>query len=217
MKKSLFIFLRVIFVLFVLVGLAAGGLYFYYQHQSTRGIQESLNLMDAPVIGDRNRPMTIVEFFDYRCSHCSTMSHLVDEAIANDQDIKLVLRPVVLGDPESFKIATLVLTADMQRPGATEALHRQIMNLADIPSYEQVKAMASALGIDVAAAESGKNAEISRAIISQNTQLVRDIGFYGVPALVIGDKGFMPQGVMPGVNELRLMILDAKSRVEKSK
>lgn len=217
MKKFLFVFLRVIFVLAVLCGCVAGGLYFYYQHQSSRAIQESLNLMDAPVIGERTRPLTIVEFFDYRCSHCSTLSRLVDEATVNDQDVKLVLRPVVLGDPESFKIATLVLAADMQKPGATEALHRQIMGLSDVPGYEQVKAMAAALGVDAAAAESGKNADIIRAIISQNTQMVRDIGFYGVPALVIGDKGFMPQGVMPGVNELRLMILDAKSRLIKSK
>lgn len=217
MKKPLTIFLRVIFVLFVLGGLAVGGLYFYYQHQSSRGIQDSLSLMDAPVIGDRNRPLTIVEFFDYRCSHCSILSRIVDEAIAGDKDVKLVLRPVVLGDPDSFKIATLVLAADMQKPGTTEVLHRQIMGLSDVPSYAQVRAMAEALGIDAAAAESGKNADIIRAIISQNTQLVRDIGFYGVPALVIGDKGFMPQGVMPGVNELRLMMIDAKSRLIKSK
>jgi len=35
-----------------------------------------------------------------------------------------------------------------------------------------------------------------------------------VPALVIGDKGYVPFKTMPGINELRLMMIDAKTRLQ---
>jgi protein-disulfide isomerase len=211
MKKSFFIFLRVIFIIGVMLVATFYGFKFYYQTQSDRGIEKSLVADNLPVIGQTDAPFTIVEFFDYRCSHCSAMSKLVDEAVRNDPHIKILLRPVVLSDDESLKISTLVLAADSQKQGATLSLHKDIMALPSVPTYDSVKALATSKGINIEQAE--KDGESFKPIVAQNTSLVVDIGFYGVPALVIGDKGFMPQSEMPGVNELRLMIIDAKQRL----
>lgn len=211
MKKFFFIFLRVIFIIGVMLVATFYGFKFYYQTQSDRAIEKSLVADNLPVIGQVDAPFTIVEFFDYRCSHCSTMSKLVDEAVRNDSHIKILLRPVVLSDDESLKISTLVLAADSQKQGATLSLHKDIMALPSVPTYDSVKALAVSKGINIEQAE--KDGESFKPIVVQNTSLVVDIGFYGVPALVIGDKGFTPQDQMPGVNELRLMIIDAKQRL----
>lgn len=212
MKKPLFIFLRVIFIIGVMLVATFYGFKFYYQAQSYRGIEKALVVDGPPVIGKTDAPFTIVEFFDYRCPHCSAMSKLVDEAVRNDPHIKILLRPVVLSDDESLKISTLVLAADSQKQGATISLHKDIMALPSIPTYNSVKDIAVSKGIDIKQAEN--DGESFKPLVTQNTALITDIGFYGVPALVIGDKGFMPQGqVLPGVNELRLMIIDAKKRL----
>lgn len=211
MKKALFIFLRVIFVLITMMVMAFFGLKFYYQAQSTNAIEKSLVSDSLPIIGKKDAPFTIVEFFDYRCPHCPVLTKLVDEAVNNDPDIKIVLRPAILTDEESLKIALLVLAADSQRAGATVMLHQEIMGLSSIPSYETVKAIAESNGINIAQAE--KDGEAFKPQIQKNTALVAEIGFYAVPSLVIGDKGFVPQERMPGINELRLMIIDAKQRM----
>jgi protein-disulfide isomerase len=212
MKKSLFIFLRVIFIIGIMLAATFYGFKFYYQSQSDRAITKSLVTDNLPIIGQIDAPLTIVEFFDYRCPHCSAMSKLVDEAVRNDPQIKIVLRPVVLSGDESLKISTLILAADTQKQGATLSLHKDIMDLPSVPTYDSVKAIAVSKGINVEQAET--DGELFKPIVAQNTSLIVDIGFYGVPALVIGDKGFMPQAQMPGVNELRLMIIDAKQRLD---
>jgi protein-disulfide isomerase len=211
MKKGTLIFLRVIFVIGAILGISFYSLKFYFQMQSERAIEKALLTDTFPVIGDINAPFTLVEFFDYRCLHCLEMSKIVDEAVNHDKKIKILLRPVIVSDEESYKIATLVLAADMQKQGATIAIHQKIMELTAAPAYETVKAIAEANGINIQQAE--KDAELFKPRVVQNTNLIADIGFYGVPALIIGDKGFISQGRLPGVNELRLMILDAKQRL----
>lgn len=211
MKKGLLVFLRVTFVISAILIASLFGLNFYFDAQSNRAIEKSLIVENSTIIGDKKAPFTLVEFFDYRCPHCSVMSKIVDEAVNKDPDIKILLRPVVVSDEESMKIATLVLGAEIQKQGSTLLLHKEIMALPSIPNYETVKAMAEANGINVQQAETdGQN---FKSLIIKNTSLIADIGFYGVPALIIGDKGFIPQGSMPGINELRLMIIDAKQRL----
>jgi protein-disulfide isomerase len=211
MKKGLLVFLRVTFVIGAMLIASFFGFNFYFDAQSNRAIEKSLIVANSPIIGDKKAPFTLVEFFDYRCPHCSVMSKIVDEAVNNDPDIKILLRPVVVSDEESMKIATLVLGAEAQKRGSTLLLHKEIMALPSIPNYETVEAMAEAKGINVQQAEI--DGQSFRPVITENTSLIVDIGFYGVPALIIGDKGFISQGPMPGINELRLMILDAKQRL----
>ena len=211
MKKFLLVFLRVIFVIGVMLAATFFGLKTYFQFQSDKAIEKSLIVEKMPVIGNPDAPFTLVEFFDYRCPHCSAMSKLVDEAVNNDPNIKILLRPVVLSDDESLKISSFILAADDQREGLTIALHKEVMSLSSIPTYETVKTLAKAKGINIEQAE--KDAENFKLDIIKNTSLIKEIGFYAVPSLIIGDKGFLPRNQMPGINELRLMILDAKQRL----
>jgi protein-disulfide isomerase len=214
MKKTLKIFLRVIFVLLAMFAVAIFGWREVVLYQSRSAIESALVIGNMPVIGDKERPFTIVEFFDYRCPHCAPMSRLVDEALGDDTQAKIILRPVVFSGEDSFKVTSFVMAAEKQKAGAAVALHRAIMAMDSLPSFDGVRDIAKTQGIDVAKAESDSSAEDIKSAINQNIRLVRDIGFYSVPALVIGDKGYVPRnGVLPGVNELKLMILDAKTRL----
>jgi|GEM_PF-6243288 len=218
MKKGILIFCRVIFVILAILTVTYLGLKYYFQFESGQAIKKSLlissQMTDMPVIGDKNNPFTIVEFFDYRCPHCSTVSKLVENSVGQDinKDTKIILRPVVISDNESEKIASFVLAADLQKSGETLKLHKQIMALSAIPSFDSVKAMAAARGLDVVKGES--DAEGFKGILRNNLELLTKIGFYGVPALIIGDKGFMPESGLTGINEMRLMMMDAKTRLE---
>ncbi len=212
MRKGFIVFFRATFVILAMLVVTFFGMRYYYQTQSATAIDRALDAADTPIVGGKNNPFTIVEFFDYRCPHCAAFSKIVDEAVGEDTSTKILLRPTVVRDEQSYKIAMLVLAADKQRAGATILLHKQIMALSDIPTYETVKAMAASNGIDVGQAET--DGEGFRTVIAANTLMLRDIGFYGVPALIIGDKGYVPQTQMPGINELRLMMIDAKTRLK---
>jgi protein-disulfide isomerase len=213
MKKNLLIFLRVIFILLAMLLVTYFGLKFYYVSESKHGVEKALIVGESPIIGDTKNPLTIVEFFDYRCPHCLVFSKILMEAVGDDVNsgTKILLRPTVVVDQQSYQIAKFVMALDTQKQGETIALHKEIMNLADVPTYDTVKAMAQARGLNVEQAE--KDSENFKDIIGTNTTLAQEIGFPSVPALIIGDKGYLPAH-MPGVNELRLMMIDAKTRLQ---
>jgi len=213
MKKSFIILLRVIFVLIVILLITLFGLRSFFLYESKQAIDTALVVGDAPVLGDVSATFSVVEFFDYRCSHCAVMSALVDEAIADDKTIKIILRPVALIENESFLISSFVLAADKQKDGAGIALHKDIMALGHVPDLVEVQSLARARGINVEQADIDSRREDIRVEVNRNTELVRDIGFGVVPSLVIGDRGYLPRDQMPSVNELKLMILDAKARL----
>lgn len=214
MKKKLLIFLRVIFVLTAMLTATYFGLRYYYVAQSQHAIEKSLDVSSGAIIGNEKSPFTIVEFFDYRCPHCYSFSKIVMEAIGDDinTNTRILLRPTVVVDQQSYMIAKFVLALDTQKKGETAELHKEIMALNEVPTYEAVKAMAGARGLNVEQAE--KDSENFKTIVGANTALAQEIGFYSVPALVIGDKGYLPNQGMPGVNELRLMMIDAKTRLK---
>jgi protein-disulfide isomerase len=214
MKRPLIVLLRVIFMVGILLAVVFFSGRAYFLHQSQKAIESAVVVADGPVIGDPSSPFSIVEFFDYRCSHCAPMSRLVDSAVTGDAQTKIILRPVVLGDEDSFKIASFVLAVEKQKQGAAAALHRQIMQLDSIPDYQAVVDVAKLQGIDISRAEDDAKLPAVQSALKQNTDWVSDIGFYGVPALIIGDKGYIPHDGMPSVNGLKLMILDAKSRLK---
>lgn len=216
MKKGLVVFFRVIFVLLAMFAAAYFGLKFYYISESKAAIEKSLDLTKAaaPVIGNESNPFTIVEFFDYRCPHCSVLSKIVTESVGDDiqSTTRIILRPTVVVDEQSYLIGKLVLALDTQKEGETVAVHKDIMALSGVPTYDTVKAMVEARGLSVQQAE--KDSENFKIVLARNTALGREIGFPSVPALVIGDKGYVPLQKMPGINELRLMMIDAKSRLK---
>ena len=212
MRKGILVFLRVTFFIIFLATCTLYGMKAFYQYQSRQAIDKALVITDAPMVGDKDLPFTIVEFFDYRCPDCYELNKILMEAIDDSKDTKILLRPSVVVDNQSYEIAAFVLALDMQHQGATALLHKKIMNLASIPTYETVKAMAVAERLNVEQAE--RDSVVTKPMVAHNTALVQKIGFYGTPALVIGDKGFIPQQRMPSINELKLMIIDAKIRLK---
>ncbi len=216
MKKGLIIFFRVTFVLLAMCVATYFSLKYYYVSESKQAIQESLDLTNAsaPIVGNEGNPFPIVEFFDYRCPHCSVLSKILMDAVGDDiqSTTRIILRPTAVMDDQSILIGTLVLALDSEKKGESVEVHKQIMNLANVPTYDTVKAMVEARGLNVAKAE--KEAEKFKDVIARNTAMAQDIGFPSIPALVIGDKGYVPSAAMPGVNELRLMMIDAKTRLK---
>ncbi len=216
MKKSLVIFLRVIFILTVILGAAFFSLRAYFLHESQQAIVAATNVGAAPVVGDSSAPLSIVEFFDYRCEHCAPMSRLVGEVVQGDTQIKIILRPVVFNGEESLQISAFVLAADKQKSGASAAIHHDIMNLSTLPDFATVAKIAASQGIDVARAQKDAESPAIQSELRANTGWVEDIGFYRVPSLIIGGKGYVPDAGLPSVNELKLMIIDAKEKLEKN-
>ena len=82
---------------------------------------------NAPVLGNVDGDVTIVEFFDYNCPYCKRVKPEIQALMAADPDIRLVYRELpILGEGSVFA-ARAALAARNQ--GKYEEFHWAMMGL----------------------------------------------------------------------------------------
>ncbi len=196
---------------FLFLLLAFVGLHFYFYFAAKNALQDAQDESSALLLGNPRGELLVVSFIDYQCPHCPTLNSVLEKTLPSEPEVKLLLRPVAWMGQTSEDIAALVLGAREQ--GKAAALHKQIMEEANPPSYARARELAANLGIDVKKAEDAALAAGLRPLIQKNSTIAVDIGLRSVPSLVIGSMPYTPPPErMPGVNELRLLFDDARAK-----
>jgi protein-disulfide isomerase len=134
-----------------------------------------------PVIGDPKAPITVVEFFDYRCGYCKSSTPEVLALVAEQKDVRLVMKEMPILSPQSEQAARLALVAHAQ--GKYAAVHRALMAERALDEAS-IKRIASANGVDVA----GMNATATTTHLTDVQALAETIGVGGTPAFIVGEQ-----------------------------
>ena len=138
----------------------------------------------APVIGNPNAPITIVEFFDYTCPYCKAAEPRLEALLKRDKNVKLVLKEFPILQPVSLVATRAALAANYQ--GKYPAFHQAMMRFEGRLTEDDVFAMAKAARLDIARLKREMNApEISDQIISVFNQ-ARGIRVFQTPAYIVG-------------------------------
>ena len=142
----------------------------------------------SPVMGEG--PITIVEFFDYRCPYCRRMADGLQELLKTETDTRLVFKELPVLGQESYVAARWALA--VARQGKYEDFHFALMTQPGDMSEAHLSALSEELGLDVAQIK----ADMADTAIDEERQrnrLLSDgLGVTGTPAFVIGDA------VIPG-------------------
>lgn len=140
---------------------------------------------NAPVIGNPDGDVTVVEFFDYNCPYCKRAAPIVKGVIAGDGNVRVVYREwPILGEGSVFA-ARAALAARNQ--GKYEEFHWALMGLNGRANEASVMKAARALGLDEDKLRADMNAPEVDAHIQVSMDLARGLGFTGTPSFVIGD------------------------------
>jgi protein-disulfide isomerase len=143
------------------------------------------------VLGNPNGKKVLVEFTDYNCPYCAASLKDVDRLVAEDPDLKVVVRewPIFEGSDVASRMA---LAAGLQ--GKYRAFHDAMFRLGD------VNAAAAEAGLDMARAQADAASDAVSAEIANNLDLARSLGFSGTPAWIAGRK---PIGGAVGYERLK--------------
>ncbi|WP_226699652.1 DsbA family protein [Qipengyuania gaetbuli] len=136
------------------------------------------------VLGNPDGTRTLVKFTDYACGYCRISVADVDRLIAENPDVRVVIRefPIFQGSDVPARMA---LAAAKQ--GKYKAFHHAMFELGS-PTAENVMLAAQQAGLDLdAAREYGASEEVT-AELARNQELARSLGFTGTPSWVAGDK-----------------------------
>ena len=137
------------------------------------------------VLGNPEGSVTLVEFSDYACGFCRQSVADVKRLIADNPDLRVVVREFPILRPESTDAARMALAAAQQ--GKYAAYHDAMFELGP-PSTETIQAAAKEAGLDLAAANAAIASGAFEPFLQANMELAERIGIAGTPGWVVGDR-----------------------------
>ena len=161
----------------------------------------------APVGGNPQGDVTVVEFFDYRCPYCKQVQPALQKLLDQDRKLRFVYKEFPVLGEQSDIAAHAALAARLQ--GRYEAFHNAMMAAKGQISEELVYRVAGSVGLDVDRLKRDMtDPEIERAL-SANRALAKALELRGTPGFIIGDH------IVPGaidLDALKTMVADARKQ-----
>ena len=141
---------------------------------------------DSPVAGNPKGNVTIVEFFDYRCPYCKSVSDRLFDTVKADGNVRYVLKEFPILGPESVVAAKAALAARKQ--GKYVEFHRALMAVRGNLDENAVMALAKTVGLDAKRLRDDMDGPAIAASLDRNLKLAQALKIDGTPAFVVGDQ-----------------------------
>jgi protein-disulfide isomerase len=137
------------------------------------------------VLGNPNGKVTLVEFSEYACGYCRQSVADVQQLIAANPDLRVVVREYPILRPESVDAARMGLAAAQQ--GKFAAFHDAMYALGP-PSKATIEQAAKQAGVDLGEAHKAIATGLYDSFLKTNVALAGHRGVDGTPGWVIGDQ-----------------------------
>ncbi|MEO1475920.1 MAG: thioredoxin domain-containing protein [Pseudomonadota bacterium] len=148
-----------------------------------------MNLASDYSIGPEDAPVTVVEFFDYRCGPCrasmETVNNLPDRY---DGKVRVVFKEFPILSPESRKAALAALAAGRQ--GKYVDMHQALMKSPTDFTDDDLADIAESVGVDVDQWRADLEDETFRDQINATYTLAETIGANATPTFVVEGELF---------------------------
>tara|TARA_R100001369_G_scaffold50588_2_gene77311 strand:+ start:6672 stop:7385 length:714 start_codon:yes stop_codon:yes gene_type:complete len=164
---------------------------------------------NAPVLGNPDGDVTVVEFFDYNCPYCKRAMAEVQGLLDGDDNVRLVYREwPILGDGSVFAAKAALASREQ---GKYEEFHWALMGMQGRAEEASVMRIAEEVGLDVERLREDMVAPEIQEHIATSMRLTQALGFSGTPSFVIGDN------LVPGfveVDQLRALVEETRETAE---
>lgn len=144
----------------------------------------------APVIGNPNGDVTVVEFFDYRCGFCRRHFPEVMKLVREDGNIRYIPRQFPILDRDGQKPVSLLASKAAlaaQKQGKFEEFHIAAMTSPGSLTEQGIYDIASRLGLNVPQLKADMDDRLIEKSVQNTLAIGQDIGFTGTPGYIIGD------------------------------
>lgn len=141
---------------------------------------------NAPVLGNPDGDVTIVEFFDYNCPYCKRAMPEINALLSEDTNVRLVLREWPILSEGSAFAARAALASRQQ--GKYAEMHDALMTMRGKVEAEAVLRIAGEVGLDVEKLKVDMQSPEVEEHIATSMRLAEALGFNGTPSFVVGDQ-----------------------------
>ncbi len=146
-----------------------------------------LALANAPTLGDKDAPITIVEFFDYNCGFCKKSTDWVMTQVAS-KDVKVIFMELPVLDSRtktSSLAARASLAASMQ--GKYRELHVAMMKANGL-TKGRILSIAEKEGLDVQQLSKDMESATVYRLLEDTMKLAEQADILATPSFYVNDK-----------------------------
>ena len=147
-------------------------------------VKELLQQANDPVLGNPKGDVTIVEFFDYQCSHCIDMAPVLTAILKANPNVRLVLKEFPIQGAASDIAARVALAARQQDKYAE--MHVALFTLPQPLSEASILQSAKDNNLDMAKLKKDMASSIILNQLASNRRLGIALKLRGTPAFYIG-------------------------------
>ena len=148
---------------------------------------------NAPIFGNLDGSVTLVEFFDYNCGYCRRAAPEVKAVLETSKDVRIVYREFPILGPGSEVAARASLAARNQ--GKYQQFHEAMMALNGQAFEASVMEVAGDVGLDLEVLKTDMQSDLVNDHIAASLRLAEALRITGTPTFVLGDE------IIPGVIE----------------
>lgn len=139
-----------------------------------------------PVLGNPKGNITIIEFFDYQCPHCKDMGSVIDAAIKNNPDVRVVLKELPIFGASSRDASSAALAANLQGANKYLSFHKALLAAPNPLDKNKILSLAKSSGLDVAKLEKDMQSDAVKKQLDDNLQMAQALELIGTPSFVVG-------------------------------
>jgi protein-disulfide isomerase len=162
---------------------------------------------DHIILGNPKGDVTLVEMFDYNCGYCRQALPDMATLLAEDPNLKVVLKEFPILSKESIdaaRVAVLVGKSDADY----WTFHQALFSSRGQVTAETALAEAQSLGLDRASLEKNMNSAKVAETIEKSYTIAKALNITGTPTFIIGDE-IIPGAI--GLDELRNRIKNMRA------
>ena len=160
-----------------------------------------------PVLGNPDGSLVIYEFSDYNCGYCKRVFGPIQEVLAEDDDIRVVIKEFPILSQSSLVAAQAAIAT--QKQGVFPQYHATMMTNPGAISMDTILAAARDAGADVDRLQRDMGSDETAAVINRTRMSAEQLKISGTPGLIIGST------IIPGAisgEELRRLIAEERAR-----
>lgn len=152
------------------------------------------------VDGNPDGDVVMVEFIDYQCTFCKRAHPEVASLLANDGNIRLIIKEFpILGPVSDSASRAAMAVLNEQGPELYKEFADQMMRFPGRLDENMIDRLAERSGVDVEAMRAGMNSRAIDRQLEQNKLLAQQLDITGTPTFVLGDsliRGYLPEEQM---------------------
>ena len=159
------------------------------------------NNVTDPVVGSADADATLVEFFDYQCPHCKSMTSFVGDLVQKDAKVRVVFKELPIFGGNSQFAAKAALAS--QKQGKYLAVHNALMKADNPLTNDKVLQVAKSAGVDTVKLQADMKEGAIDQQLKDNFTLAKailqpSIGIIATPAFIASNRAGTKFAFIPG-------------------